>query len=415
MRRPLANVASLLLGISVLLAGSGMLGTLLGLRAAGAGIGPGMLGWVMSAFYVGYVLGAWLCPSIIRAVGHVRAFAALASVSSAACLLYGLWPDPWVWMGLRLVSGISMIGLYMVVESWLNAEGGAHRHRLFSLYMGLSLLALALGQGLVLFGEGDALAPYALASILFSLGVVPTALGRGAQPALPKAPTLRLSMLLREAPGGLMTAAIAGAVTGVFWTLTAPFAQGHGLATATIAALIAATVVGGALLQAPLGWLSNRIDRRALVSVACVGGAFAAVLLGFSAREAPAWVPAVGLMLGGCIFVLYALAVAQTCDRVPREQALEATQGLLLVNGFGAALGPVLAGAVLGAFGTAALPAVLAGLLLVLALFSGLRIALRPAPPAEQRRGFVALTRTSTVAAGMDPRADPHAPTGPAS
>lgn len=404
MASPRAQIASLLLGLTVLLAGSGLLGTLLGLRAAGAGIGPAMLGWVMSAFYVGYVIGAFACPALIRAVGHIRTFAALAALSTAACLLYGLWLDPWAWLGLRLLSGISLIGLYMVVESWLNAEAATRRGRLFALYMSVSLLALAAGQGLLLFGTEQPLAPYALAAVLFSLGAVPIALVRGAAPELPQAPALRLTLLLREAPAGLLSAAISGAVTGAFWSLSAPFAQGLGLGTASIAGFVAATVLGGALLQWPLGRLSDRVDRRWVVAATAGTGALLASLLGAGAAHSPGAFIGVGVLFGGCTFVLYSLAVAQTCDRLPREQTLIATQGLLLVNGLGAALGPIIAGFALGRFGSNAFPAVLAAFLAALALFSALRIRLRSAPAADQRSEFVALTRTSAVAAEMDPR-----------
>jgi len=407
MASPRAQIASLLLGLSVLLAGSGLLGTLLGLRAAGAGIQPATLGWVMSAFYVGYVVGAFACPALIRRVGHIRTFAALAALSTAACLLYGLWLDPWAWLGLRLISGISLIGLYMVVESWLNAEATQRRGRLFALYMSVSLMALAAGQGLLLFGSEQPLAPYALAAVLFSLGAVPIALVRGAAPQLPQAPALRLHLLAQQAPAGLITAAISGAVTGAFWSLAAAFAQGLGLDTRSIAGFIAASVLGGTLLQWPLSRLSDRLDRRWVVAATAASGAVAAGLLGLAAVHSPGAFIGVGVAFGGCTFVLYSLAVAQTCDRLPREQTLIATQGLLLVNGLGAALGPIVAGFALGRFGSNGFALALAGLLTTLAVFSALRVRLRRAPGPEQRRDFVALTRTSAVAAEMDPRSGP--------
>jgi MFS family permease len=404
MKPSVTAIAALLFGLAILLAGSGLLGTLLGLRAGVEGYGPALLGAVMSGFFIGFVIGAFVCPPLIRRVGHVRVFAALAALAAAVSLLYGLWLNPTAWFLLRVLHGIAMIGLYMVVESWLNAEAGAARSRVFALYMVVSLLALALGQGLLVLYPIGELAPFMLVGILFCLGLVPIALTRAPQPEQIPTPRLSLRMLWQRAPTGLAGAGFSGMLTGAFWGVGALFAARLGLDVVEVAAFVAAVIAGGALLQWPIGRLSDHHDRRiVLLLVAVATAACTLPLLLLDARW-PLLMLAAALLYGGFSFSLYALAVAQTHDRLSRADALDATQGLLLVNGIGAALGPPLAGLSMRLFGNLGFPLALMLIMLLLAAFTAVRIRLREAPAAADCDDFVLLTRTSPVATSIDPR-----------
>ncbi|HHQ69050.1 MAG TPA: MFS transporter, partial [Halothiobacillaceae bacterium] len=168
MFQALIQVQSLILGMGVLLAGSGLLATLLGLRAAEEGFSDGIIGLIMSAFYLGYVIGTLLIPRLIRRAGHIRTFAALAAISSAAAIMHGLWVEPWVWVVLRLINGVTLLGLYMVIESWLNTRASSHRGQIFGTYMMVSLFAYGAGQFLIGIHGPMEVATFAIVALLFS-------------------------------------------------------------------------------------------------------------------------------------------------------------------------------------------------------------------------------------------------------
>lgn len=399
-----ASLVSLFLGMVIVLAGTGLLGTLLGLRANLEGFGSFTIGLIMAAFFAGYVLGAFLCPPLIRRVGHIRTFAALCSLSAAVALLHGLLPHAGVWGLLRLIHGIAMIGLYMVAESWLSERAHAHRGQVFALYMTLSLLALAGGQwAILLYGHGE-MASFALAAILFCLGLLPIALTRASQPAAVESAHLPPLWLFHAAPAGAVGAAFSGAITGAFWGLSAVYASARGLDASSVSAFISATIIGGALLQWPIGKLSDRHDRRRVMTWVALSAAACALAIELVAAWGLSALVAASLLYGGFSFSLYGLSVAQAHDRVHSNQILQVTQGLLLINGLGAVTGPIVAGLAMHALGHRAFPVALAMLLVALALYTVRRASQHAAVPEDERSGFIPVTRTSAVAVAMDPR-----------
>ena len=403
---------SLLLGMSILLMGSGLIGTLLGLRAVSEGFSELAIGIVMSAFFVGFIVGSWMIPALITRVGHIRTFAALAALSAVAALAHALWVDPVFWWVLRLISGISLLGSYMVIESWLNEQVVEKRGQVFAIYMMTSLLALGIGQYLLLIYGPDAIQSFILVAMLFALGLVPIALTPVTQPVPIRTVGLPLRELYRRAPVGTVGAGVSGLITGAFWGLAAVFAREIGLSDAGVAAFLSAAIFGGAMLQYPIGHASDRGDRRkALIAVAGLA-AVGSVALFFAIGQSTALIVVLALLWGGFAFTLYALSVAQTYDRLDASEALEATRGLLLMNGIGSATGPMLAGLILHLGGASALPLAFATVLGLFILFVLLQLRQEEPTPQPEMTAFVPLTRTSTVAAEIDPRteADPHEP-----
>lgn len=403
------SIQSLLLGMGVLLAGSGLLATLLGLRAHLAGFPDVLIGLIMSGFYVGYILGTLWIPPLIRRIGHIRSFTAMAAVSSATAIAHGLWIEPWAWLALRVISGISLLGLYMVIESWLNEQSSQIRGQIFGIYMTISLLALGAGQFLIGIYGADALGTFALVSLLFSLGLVPVALTQVKQPTPIQTARLSVYRLYQLAPTGAMGAFISGAVTGALWGMAAVYASRMGLPEQKIALFMALLIFGGAILQWPLGRLSDQFDRRKMLVVIAGAGILASIFLLTIVPMASDgqvhdvfWVGV--LLFGGFAFSLYAVSVAQTHDRLSPDQVLEATRSLLLLNGAGAILGPVLSGLFMQWLGAPGFPLfILTTLLLLIALVSYRVMNDAPVPLAE-RVDFVVSTRTSAVAAEFDPR-----------
>lgn len=390
----------LLVSVAILLLGNGLLGTLLGLRAGLEGFAPALTGAVMSAYFGGFVVGSLTGPLLIARTGHIRAFAVLAALAAAAAPLYAYLPHPLAWMALRFVSGLAVMGLYMVVESWLNSVAPRElRGRVFGTYMTVNLLAMAGGQGLVALAPIATPAPFVLAGVLLTLSLVPVALTRLPEPARVPASPLRRAAFAGLPRLGLATALATGLVLGAFWGMGPVWAQRAGLGAGGAAAFMAATILGGALLQWPIGRWSDRHDRRRVLAVTAAVAAAAALACALLTPLGTRAVIGVAALYGGCAFALYSLGVATVADAVPAGRIVEATRALLLVNGAGSALGPATVGYAMSVVPPGAFFAYAAFVLAVLAVF-----ALRaPAVPVSDQGHFTAVARTSPAALEMYP------------
>ncbi|MDF1553216.1 MAG: MFS transporter [Deferrisomatales bacterium] len=397
-RAVILSVSALLLGISVLLVGSGLLGTLLGVRAALESFPAVVIGPVMSAYFLGFVVGTYLCPPVIRRVGHIRAFAAMAGLAAASAFAHVLYVSPWAWGFLRAVTGVCQVGLYMVVESWLNERAPAEsRGRVFAVYIASILAAGALGQALVPVDGAAGALGFGLAAVLFALGLVPVALTDLAEPVPVTAQRAGLGRLVRASPLGVVGTLVSGLANSAFWGMGAVFALRVGMSTGEIAAFMAATISGGAVLQWPIGYLSDRFERRAVLIAVCLAGAGVALGLRAAVDVSHPVLLAGAFAYGGLAFSVYSLSVAHLNDHLAPGEVLEATRGLLLVYGVGATLGPSVAGLLMGAFGPGSLLLYFAAAYGALGLFALLRAQMRPPVPAEDQRPFVPLARMSPV------------------
>jgi MFS family permease len=363
--RILLPITALLASVALLLAGNGLLGTLLAMRSQVEGWGERTTGLVMSGYFVGFFLGTFTAPPLIRRVGHIRAFAFHAALAAAAVLVYPLFLEPAGWMLLRVVTGMALVGLCTVIESWLNAQAAPeHRSRVFGVYMVVSLLALAAGQLLLDLQPPRSPVLFSVVAILFALAILPVSATRLVPPVMTVATKIHLLEICRVAPSAAAGAVLAGLALGAFWGMGAVYAASLGLDRAGVGTFMAVTIIGGAALQLPIGRLSDRGDRRSTLALVAAGGAATALL----ALHFDAQVHALFFLFGGLAFALYPLAVAHLLDRLPPEQLLAGCSALLLLNGIGAAIGPAAAGALMQAFGPTALPLFFATTLGLLAL-----------------------------------------------
>jgi MFS family permease len=402
-----ARTFPLLLGIGLLLIGIGLQGTLIALRASLEQFSITMTGFIMSAYFMGFIAGSYVCPVLIRQVGHIRAFAAFAAITAAAAVTHGMLIDPWIWFVLRIITGTCMVGLYMVIESWLNVIArDEERGRFFAVYMMITLLAMALGQYLILVDDIGGYRLFSLTTLLVALAVVPVVLTRIIQPALVSIKAVSLGHLYNVSPLGVSSALVSGINTGAFWGLGALFAQRIGMSETGIALFMSLTVVGGVLLQWPIGHLSDRHDRRHILVLVSLINAVIAFLAYLSVDVSHVLLIAIAVGYGGFAFSLYGISVAHVNDHVDAEHTLETSRGLLLIYGIGAVIGPAVASFVMQQAGPGSLLLFLSSTLLVLAVFGLYRLRVGRRIPPEEQMEYAPMVRTSAMALELDPRLD---------
>ena len=409
----LVRLSTLLSGVALLVVGVGLLFSVLGLRAGLADFSSITLGLVTSAYFVGFVLGTYLCPVMIRRVGHIRAFAAMASLASTMPILHALWIDPWFWGALRLVTGVCMVGLYIVLESWLNSLApNALRGRLFAVYMAINFVGLAVGQWLILVGDRLGFVPFAMVSVMFSFALLPITMTPVDEPEPVDAPRLSLRSIYEASPVGMGAALSSGLITGAFYGMAALFAQGVGFSDAQVASFVAAAILGGAFFQWPVGHYSDTHDRRLVLMWVCIFGAGVCGLGYLLAGVSPDSLIPLAVLFGGLIFAIYGLCVAHVNDVIDSSRLVEFSGGLLLIHGIGAAIGPVAAGVVMDVAGSSSLMLYFAAVMGSLALYALKRLRYFTPVPAEEKSTFVAMGGGSQAVLEMDPRspAEPEEP-----
>lgn len=410
--RSLYSIGTLLLGIAMLLAGNGLISTLLGVRGDAEGFSSATLGLIMAAYFAGFVAGTFLVPAMIRQFGPVRIFAVLASVCSVTVLVHGLFIQPVIWLLARAVAGVCIVGIYIVIESWLNAQtSNEQRGHVFSAYMTITLIGLGLGQLLLLAGDVNSLQLFAIASALMSLCLVPVALTRVQEPPVIKTQRQGLRAMFAISPLGVAGTFFSGVGGGAFWGLGPVFAAGIGLGAGGIAGFMALTVLGGILMMWPVGRLSDRFDRRRVLAWICLLTG-TSMLITYVLMTVEPLLILLGGFLYGCVgFSIYALAAAHTNDHVDQAHVLETTSSLQLLYGCGAIAGPLLAGVCMQLFGASALPLFIAVAAFVPAIFAAYRMAVSRAVPLQHQGDWVPQFVTSPVALEMLPETNGTAAT----
>ncbi len=400
----IASVFSLLLGVVIILAGNGLAGTLLGVRGQLEAMSSTALGVVMAGYFGGFVIGTFLVPGLIRRVGHIRVFAALASIASIATLLHGLHAHPLSWFVLRVISGACIVGLYIVIESWLNeCTTNEQRGHVFSAYMTTTLIGLGLGQLLLMVGDARQLELFAIASVLLSLGLVPIAMTDVEEPRLVEAQRLGLRKLYEISPLAVIGCIFAGLTAGGFWGLGPVFASAIGLPKGGIAAFMSLTILGGIVMLWPVGRLSDRYPRRTVLAWSCAAASMGATLVALLMPHGALWVMLGAFCYGAFAFSMYSLSAAHANDHLDASHRLEVTSSLQLLWASGAIIGPVIGGVLMQRLGPESLMLFIAIGALFPALFARYRMTVSDTIPLDEQGTYVAQFATSPAALEMLP------------
>lgn len=399
MKQVLATSSPLLLGMLLLMIGNGLQGPLLGVRADLEGFSTFEISVVMSAYFAGFLGGSRMAPRMIRRVGHVRVFAALGSFISAALILFPVVTDPLAWTALRVILGFCFSGVYVTAESWLNnAATNEVRGKALSAYMLVQMVGMVMAQFILSQGDPAGWVLFIIPSVLVSISFAPILLSITPTPAFDTTKPMTLRRLFEVSPLGCVGMFFMGGVFAAQMGMAAVYGSQTGFTLGQISTFVAAIYVGAVVLQLPIGWLSDRMDRRKVIlGAAAIGGAISVVATIFGGSLALAVVAA--FVTGGMANPLYSLLIAHTSDYLEADDMAASSGGLIFINGVGAVGGPLVAGWLMGTMGPNGYWAIQAFLMLAVAGYAAWRMTRRAGLSSDDTSAYVAVMPTSTAVA----------------
>ena len=338
----------LLAGIAFIMVGNGLQGTLLSLRAHAEGFPVFATGLVMSAYYLGFLIGCILVPKLIASVGHIRVFAGFASLASSTVLFHGIFVDPYTWGIVRIISGFSFVGLFVVSESWLNSIApNKLRGQIFSAYLFVVHGGLFAGQFFINLVPVEQIELFIVVSVVISISIIPITLANRPTPGFEEPEHMPFKNLFSQSPLPLLGVFTSGLAGATILTMGPIYAQKSGMENSQIALFMGAYIMGATLLPLLIGWLSDRVDRRlAILAVASTSCLIVALIIGLPFSYL------IGLIfvLGGMVTSLYSVSIAFMNDRIKASQMTSVSASLILLNGIGCCIGPLSAGLLIDHF-----------------------------------------------------------------
>jgi MFS family permease len=402
MLQVLTSAWALLLGMCLLMVGNGMQGTLLGIRGEIEGFSTFEMSIVMSAYFAGFLGGSRIAPGMIRRVGHVRVFAALASLISAVMILYPTFADPWLWAVGRVIIGFCFSAVYVTAESWLNeAADNSNRGKALSLYMIVQTLGIVASQALLLTADPSGFVLFVIPSVLVSVAITPILLSISPTPAFDTTKPMTLRQLARFSPLGCFGMLVLGGVFSAQFGMSSVYGAQVGLSIGQISTFVATFFVGAVLLQYPIGWISDRMDRRSLIIiVAAIGVLGSTVGMMFGANFNMLLMSA--FIVGGSSHPLYSLLIAHTNDFLEHDDMTAASGGLVFINGLGAVFGPLIVGALMEKVGPSGFYMYTAVLFVILVGYAGYRATQRKSIPVDETGSYVVMSQAATTPVAME-------------
>jgi MFS family permease len=401
-------ILSLLRGTSFMLAASGLLSLLMPLRGQAEGFSTAVLGLLGTAWAGGFVAGCYFAPRLVRRAGHVRAFGTFAAVSAIVALMTGLMIDEPAWLILRVVTGFTTAGSFMIIESWLNERAtNENRGTVFALYMMVTYASIMVGQMVVAYSDVTTASLFMVTGILYCCSLIPTAVSTQASPRPLENVSLDLKGLYANSPVSFGACLLIGVANGAWGTMGAVYGARIGITTAEIALMMSLVVIAGAAMQLPIGRVSDMTDRRYVLAAAGVVAALVAAAIFFLSPRDGTSVIALTAAYGALAYALYPIAVAHANDHAGPNDFAKISGGLLLLYGFGTMIGPVLASVLMEYLRPESLFVSTAFAHFALAAYTVLRISRRAPVPVGSREAFKTMPsdRAATPeATRLDPR-----------
>ena len=381
----------LLLGLLFLMIGNGLQGTLLGIRGKIEGFSTLEISVVMSAYFAGFLLASRVIPIMLRSVGHVRVFSALGSFISAVLILFPSVAEPWAWVVFRALLGFCFCGVYVTVESWLNsASSNNTRGQAMSLYLITQMVGIISAQGLLNVADPAGFMLFVIPSVLVSISFAPILLWPSPAPTFEHTKPMNIRGLFRTSPLGCIGMFLLGGIFACSFGMSSVFGAEAGYSVKEISLYVAVIYTGGLLCQYPIGYISDRMDRRKLVMIVSAFGGLA-MLPGLFLADRFYAVLVIGFIMGGVSNPLYGLLIAYTNDFLDNSDMAAASAGMLFINGLGAIAGPPLVGWMMERVGPEGYFLFLGVLMLAIAAYAGYRMTRRAAPTVAEQGAFVAM------------------------
>ena len=362
MNKVLKNSWALFLGMSFIMMAYGFQGSLLGVRAVQEEFSLTATGFMMSGYFVGYFIGAATIPNVISRVGHIRVFAAFASLASLVILMHSILISPFIWFLLRVLTGISMVCIYTVAESWLNdRSSNKNRGSVLSVYMVILYGSLGLGMFLLNFSTPKNFEPFILISVITSLALIPILLTKKKPPTFKKIKVMTLKDLYEASPFGMVSSFLYGIVQSALFTLLAVYATSMNFTILEISIVTFLLAISGAIAQFPIGKISDIYDRRKVIIFSTFGAAIFAIFSILVSRQmylpeglatSKTWFYIFFILFSFCSLPMFSLILAHTNDYISKEKFVAAGAGLQFTFGFGAMSGPFLCSIIMDIVGS---------------------------------------------------------------
>jgi MFS family permease len=352
MNKILKNSWALFLGMGLIMLAHGYQGSLLGVRAVQEEFSLTATGFMLSGYYVGYFIGAKTIPSFILRVGHIRVFAAFASIASIVILMHSIFIHPFTWFILRVITGVSMVSIYTIAESWLNdRSSNRNRGSVLSIYMIVLYGSMAVGMFFLNFSKPQNFQPFILVSLFMSLALIPILLTKRKAPNFKKITGMSLKELYKTSPLGMVGSLFYGTAQSALFSLLAVYAASMNFTIFEISVVTFLLAISGAVAQFPIGKLSDKFDRRLIIIYTTFGAALFALCAIIASRQmylpgelgtSKLWFYIFLILFSFCSLPMFAIIFAHTNDFIPKEKFVAAGASLQFAFGLGAISGPFL-------------------------------------------------------------------------
>ena len=417
MNKVFKNSWALFMGMGAIMLAYGYQNALLGVRAVIEDFSLASTGFMMSGYFVGYFIGARTIPSVISGVGHIRVFAAFASVASLAILVHSIFINPLTWFLLRVITGYSMVSIYTIAESWLNdRSSNKNRGKVLSIYMIILYGSMGLGMFMLNFSSPEKFQPFILISVLMSAALLPILLTKRKPPQFKKIQSMSLKDLYNSSPLGMVSAVLYGIVQSALFTLLAVYAAAMNFSIFDISLVTFLLAISGAVSQYPVGYISDKFDRRKVIIYSTFGAAIFAFLAIFSVGtmylpeglgSSKLWFYIFLVLFSVCSLPMFSLILAHTNDFITRDKFVAAGAGLQFAFGLGAISGPFLCSLLMGLVGNNGFFVFLIFFHCVIGFYGIHRMKVRPSEDNPDSQ-FVAVPTTITpVGLELNPSAEP--------